>query len=106
MEKPRCCDLNSFGKDAVLLAGFLKVVAEENRLKILCLLKQGDRCVCDIWQDLEIAQNLASHHLKVLKDSCLIDSDKKGLKVVYSLNEKNINVFQTLLSNFLSDEKR
>lgn len=101
MEKPRCCDLNSFGKDAGLLAGFLKAAAEENRLKILCLLKQGERCVCDIWQNLDIPQNLASHHLRVLSNSGLIDSRRDGLKMIYSLNKDKIAQFNTLLSNFL-----
>ena len=33
-------------------AEFLKVIGEENRLKILCLLKEEKKCVCEIWQSL------------------------------------------------------
>lgn len=60
---------------------FLKVISEENRLKILCILRKQEKCVCEIWQFLDLPQNLISHHLKVLKDSGLIDSRKEGTKV-------------------------
>ena len=65
--KPKCCIDNKTLKEVRQTAEFLKIIAEENRLKILCTLKAGERCVCDIWQDLNIPQNLASHHLKILK---------------------------------------
>jgi ArsR family transcriptional regulator, lead/cadmium/zinc/bismuth-responsive transcriptional repressor len=69
---------------------YLKILAEENRLKILCILGENETCVCEIWRMLGIPQNLASHHLKVLKDNKLIKSRKDGLKVFYSLNRLNI----------------
>jgi ArsR family transcriptional regulator len=89
--------LTEIGKTAELL----KVVAEENRLKILCSLKKGELCVCDIWENLDLPQNLVSHHLKVLREAGLIESRKEGLNVMYSLNEKTIQSFNLLLSNLL-----
>lgn len=80
---------------------FLKIIAEENRLKILCLLQSGERCVCEIWQFLDLPQNLTSHHLKVLKDFGLVDDRKNGLKVYYSINKKELLKFNLLLDNFL-----
>src|SRR5574344_1501225 len=54
---------------------FLKIIAEENRLKILCILnKEKEACVCSILKELNLSQNLTSHHLKVLKDFNLISS--------------------------------
>ncbi len=82
-------------------ADFLKVIAEENRLKILCMLKDGERCVCEIWQYLDLQQNLTSHHLRILKDFKLISSRKDGLKVYYSLNKKMFNAHIKLLVNHL-----
>lgn len=80
---------------------FLRMISEENRLLILCLLKRGEMCVCEIWQYLGLPQNLVSHHLKVLRDFGLIKSYRKGTKIIYSLNLKNSKKFISLLSHFV-----
>jgi len=80
---------------------FLRVISEKNRLLILCLLKRGEMCVCEIWQYLELPQNLVSHHLKVLKDFGLIKSRRESTKIIYSLNVKNTKKFISLLSHFI-----
>lgn len=104
--KLKCCiDKNTLEKVS-RTTELLKILAEENRLKILCTLKAGERCVCDIWQDCGIPQNLASHHLKVLKEAGLIDSRKEGLNVLYTINKKAVNKFKSLLNNFLQYDKR
>ena len=99
--KPKCCIDTKVLKEVGQTANILKIIAEKNRLKILCVLNTGKRCVCDIWQDLNISQNLASHHLKVLKDAGLIDSHKEGLKMIYWINKKAMSKFNSLLNNFL-----
>ena len=104
--KPKCCINKNSHREIGRTAELLKIIAEENRLKILCTLKKGERCVCDIWKDLNIPQNLASHHLKVLKDSGLIDSRKEGLWIIYRINEKAVRSLNSLLNNLLQDEKR
>jgi len=70
------------------LLPFLKTISDENRLKILCFLKQWEQCVCDIVEFTKLPQNLVSHHLKKLKDVWLVKSKKEWLKVRYSLNHK------------------
>ncbi len=99
--KPKCCINKNTLKEVGQTAELLKIIAEENRLKIICALRSGERCVCDIWQDLDIPQNLASHHLKVLKDAGLIDSRKDGLKMIYWIDKKAMSKFNSLLNNFL-----
>ncbi|MCX6382977.1 MAG: metalloregulator ArsR/SmtB family transcription factor [Actinobacteria bacterium] len=79
---------------------FLKVMAEENRLKIISILIDGEKCVCDIWKNLSIPQNLASHHLKILADYRLVNFRKEGLWVHYSLNKKNLIKNISLLDDF------
>jgi DNA-binding transcriptional ArsR family regulator len=80
---------------------FLKIVSEENRLKILCILQKQELCVCDIFDKIGLSQNLASHHLKVLKDFELIEFRKEGTKVIYSLKSENTNRYISLLSHFI-----
>lgn len=100
--KPKCCSDKNFFNRLAQIAKFLKIISEENRLKILCLLGREERCVCEIWQYLDLAQNLTSHHLKVLKDFGLVSSRQEGLKVIYSLNKKVIKRYLKLLNNYLN----
>jgi len=99
--KPRCCIDKKVLMEVGKAAELLKVIAEENRLKILCSLKKGELCVCDIWENLDLPQNLVSHHLKVLRKAGLIVFRKEGLNVMYSRNEKTAREFNLLLNNLL-----
>jgi DNA-binding transcriptional ArsR family regulator len=48
----------------IQLSSILQEVAQEQRLHIICMLHSvKELCVCDIYEKLEIKQNLASHHL-------------------------------------------
>ncbi|MDD3006708.1 MAG: metalloregulator ArsR/SmtB family transcription factor [Candidatus Pacebacteria bacterium] len=86
--KPECCNNDKRIEETRQTVELLKVVAEDNRLKILCLLKEGELCVCKIIEHLGLSQSLVSHHLKVLKDAGLIEDSKRGLWVYYSLTLK------------------
>ena len=99
--KAKCCR-KSEAKINQLIK-FLKIISEKNRIKILCLLKKGEKCVCEIWQCLKLPQNLVSHHLKTLKDFNLISSRKEGVKIFYKLNKKVIKKYLKLLDEFLKD---
>lgn len=66
---------------------FIKAISEPSRLRILNYLKQ-ECCVGEIWKKLDLPQNLASHHLRVLKEAKLVVPEKRGLKVVYKLDKK------------------
>lgn len=99
--KSKCCVDKNMLKEANETAKFLKIISEENRLKILCLLRKNEHCVCDIWRSLDLAQNLISHHLKILKTAKLILSRKDGLNIYYSINKKEIVKFNLLLNKFL-----
>ena len=81
---------------------FLKIISEENRIKILRLLEKDEKCVCEIWQYLKLPQNLVSHHLKVLKDFDLISSRKEGVKIFYKINKKVVKKYLNLLNKFLN----
>jgi len=86
--KPKCCKNKKSFREISKAVELLKVIAEENRLRILCILKNEEQCVCKIIENLELSQSLVSHHLKTLKDADLIKDDKRGLWVYYSLTEK------------------
>ncbi len=89
-------------KDFQEVVDFLKIINEPNRLKILCFLKHKEQCVCDIWKNLEIPQNLTSHHLKTLKDFGLLESRQEGRKIIYSSNKDAISKHASGLDIFFS----
>jgi len=82
------------------LSKLFKVIGEENRLRILCLLKDGERCVCDIYENLELSQNLVSSHLRVLKDLKLINLRQEKQKNYYFINKKIFKKYNVLLTKF------
>ena len=99
--KSSCCKNKKSITELQKVVDFLKIINEENRFKILCLLQKGEQCVCEIWQCLILPQNLVSHHLKILKNFGLIFPEKRGLKVFYKLNQKVVKKYFKLLKNFL-----
>ena len=85
----RCSSsLKSESKKVAILSELLKLVSEESRLKLLCILRQGEHCVCELSEHVKLSQSLISHHLSDLKVSGVIKDEKRGLYVYYSLTEE------------------
>ena len=99
--KIKCCENKKAVGELKEVVNFLKAISEENRLRILCILKKQEMCVCEIWQYLDSPQNLTSHHLKVLKDFGLISSRRDGLKIFYKLNKDISKKHLKLLNKFI-----
>lgn len=97
MRSYSCCSLSSKeSKQVVLLSRLLKLVSEESRLKLLCILRQGECCVCDMAEYLGMSQSLASHHLRDLKEAAIVKDEKRGLRSYYSLTDKGKYVVNLL----------
>ena len=77
---------------------YIKAISEPNRLKILNILKSGDKCACEIHPEIKLPQNLSSHHLKILKGLKLLKTRRDGNKIIYSRDEKVINNYQSELT--------
>jgi ArsR family transcriptional regulator, arsenate/arsenite/antimonite-responsive transcriptional repressor len=101
--KPLCCTSKELTKEFADLAKFLRIIGEDNRLKILCLLKDGERCVCEIVDGLDMSQNLISTHLKALKYLNLVESRQEWKRVYYSINKKSFKKYNSILSTFLKN---
>jgi len=67
-----------------------KALSDKNRLQILEFLSDGQRNVSDVADRLNVEENLASHHLRVLASLGFLKNDKKGREVFYMLNESKI----------------
>jgi ArsR family transcriptional regulator len=71
-------------------AEILKAIAQPTRLKILELLKNGERCVCEIYPALEQEQSNISKHLNFMKRTGILDSRKDGLRIIYWIKAQEI----------------
>jgi ArsR family transcriptional regulator len=86
MSSYSCCQPSS--KESVnikRISPLLKLIAEESRLKLLCILNQKNHCVCELMEHVDMSQSLISHHLRDLKDAKLVIDNKNGLRVYYSI---------------------
>jgi len=101
--KPLCCSKKELTKEFADLAKFLRIIGEDNRLKILCLLKGGELCVCEIIEYLNLPQNLISAHLKALRDLGLVERRQEWKRVYYFVNKKTFKKYNSLLINFLKN---
>jgi ArsR family transcriptional regulator len=79
---------------------FAKAISEPTRLRILNFLK-AECCVGELWKKLDLPQNLVSHHLRVLKEAKLVLAEKRGLRIVYKLNEKKLRHDLEKLDSYL-----
>lgn len=64
----------------------LKALAEPARWRIVERLTTEELCVCHLVEDLELAQPLVSHHLKVLRQAGLVEAERFKQWVYYRLS--------------------
>ena len=69
-------------EDAVAV---LQAVADPVRWAVLTMLVEAPRCVCKIQEQVPIAGNLLSYHLKVLRETGLVTTSRRGRWVDYAL---------------------
>jgi ArsR family transcriptional regulator len=69
-----------------IVVDIFKALAEENRLRILALLMEGEMCVCEIEQCLNMNQSNVSRHLTALKRSGILEGYKKAQWVYYKID--------------------
>jgi len=63
----------------------LAAVADPVRWTVLQRLAEGPSCVCDLQEQVPIAANLLSYHLKVLRESGLVTTSRRGRWIDYAL---------------------
>jgi DNA-binding transcriptional ArsR family regulator len=72
---------------AAPIARIFNALADETRLKIVKHLSEREYSVEELVKSLSIAQSTTSHHLRVLKEAGLIQGDKRGRSIYYSLTQ-------------------
>ncbi len=80
------------------LSSILKIVTEENRLKLLCIIRNGEHCVCELMEHIPLSQSLISHHLRDLKDAGIVSDIKKSQRVYYKLTSDGKRITDLLFT--------
>lgn len=79
------------------LAMIFKAFCDENRIKILQLLIDGEKCACKLLEAMNIAQPTLSHHMKTLLDSGIVNGRKEGKWMHYSISREGLEIAQEYL---------
>jgi len=86
---------------AVGLARVFKALGDPVRLRLVSLIgarEGGEVCVCDLTSAFDLSQPTISHHLKVLREAGLVDSERRGTWVYYRLVPAALERMAGLLS--------
>lgn len=74
-----------------------KAFCDENRIRILQLLQNGEQCACKLLEEMNITQPTLSHHMKILCDSGIVVGRKDGKWMHYSLSKEGAEKAKTYL---------
>jgi ArsR family transcriptional regulator len=86
---------------AARAAELFHALSDETRLAVLDMLRDGERCVCDLQDALDVAQSRLSFHLKVLKEAGLVTDRKEGRWSYYTIAADALAEAHDLVVQFL-----
>ena len=74
-----------------------RALGDSNRLKIVQMLSDGEKCACKLLEAFEITQPTLSHHMKILCDCGLVNTQKVGKWSHYSLSCETLTAFKSFI---------
>jgi ArsR family transcriptional regulator len=87
---------------AETVANLLKALSDPIRLRLMSIIAAGEEtCVCDLTTPFEVSQPTISHHLKVLREAGLVDSERRGTWVWYRARREALDAVGGLFTSAL-----
>ena len=86
------------------VAALFKALGDENRIRILKLLRSGEKCACKLLEELNISQPTLSHHMKILCDAGIVIGRREGKWTHYSIYCEGVCKVRGLMKELLSAE--
>jgi len=80
-------------------AAQFRALADGTRLRILAFLRDGEHCVCELTEALEVGQSLLSFHLKTLKEAGLVSDRREGRWTYCSLEQSALDNLAAYLTS-------
>ena len=87
---------------AMDVALICKALGDPNRLEIVKMLSDGEKCGCKLLERFEITQPTLSHHMRILVECDLVKDRKAGKWHHYSLNNDTLSAFREYIDNLNS----
>lgn len=87
-----------------LRAEILKALGQPTRLKIVDFLRDGERCVCEIFPAIGEEQSNTSRHLNMMVSSGILFRRKEGVKIFYALKHPEILAIVDLATLIMTQE--
>ena len=97
---------NFISQDYELLARMIKALAHPTRLFIVEELSNNRRCVCELREKIGADMSTVSKHLSLLKDTGIVEDEKEGTKVIYTLRASCILPFLKCMEQLLLEQAK
>ena len=81
-----------------------KAIAHLHRMKVLDLLRQGERCVCEMAPELGITESNLSQHLAILRKAGLVDARREGHSIFYRVRDPRLFEIIDKMRAILADQ--
>ena len=88
---------------AMDVALICKALGDANRLEIVQMLSEGERCGCKLLEKFEITQPTLSHHMKILVECGIVNDRKEGKWHYYSLNSETLTGYKQFIDGLTCD---
>jgi ArsR family transcriptional regulator len=98
-----CCTPSTMSEqEAERFALLFKAISHPVRVRMLDIIHRANTgiCVCDVEASFDLSQPTISHHLKILRDVGLIESEQRGLWVYHRIRPETFVTVQSFLDGF------
>ena len=89
--------------DEKRIAVIFKAFCDENRVKIIELLRHGEKCACKLLEELNISQPTLSHHMKILCDAGIVVRTERGkIGPTYSISYSGVESGKAIFTRIVA----
>ena len=81
-------DVKNIEDNLVVVINLLKALSNEKRLRIVCALYSGEKCVGELEKVIDLSQSALSQHLARLRRDGVVNTRRDAQTIYYSLNDK------------------
>ena len=90
-------------EELIEMAELFKMFGDSTRIKILCGLFEGEKCVQEITDATSASQSAVSHQLRLLKQARLVRSRRNGKQIYYSLSDDHVKTILGMAKEHLEE---